>query len=56
MTPVLAQQIGDCKFQVVAHVDAQNGFGATIRSNYAATWTYDQANESWRVTSVKLEN
>lgn len=55
-TPIVSQHIGDCKFQVLAYVDAQNGFGAMIRSNYVATLTYDPAAERWRVTSVKLEN
>lgn len=55
-TPIASQHTGDCKFQVLAYVDAQNGFGAMVRSNYVATLTYDPATKHWRVTSVKLEN
>ena len=55
-TPIQAQHTGDCKFQVLAYVDAQNGFGAMIRSNYMATLTYVPETKGWRVTAVRLEN
>ncbi|MBX3575474.1 MAG: hypothetical protein KF694_24290 [Mesorhizobium sp.] len=55
-TPIRAQHTGDCKFQVLAYVDAQNGFGAMIRSNYIATLAYSPETKGWRVTSVQLEN
>ena len=55
-TPIRAQHTGDCRFQVLAYVDAQNGFGAMIRSNYIATLTYAPDTNGWRLTSVRLEN
>lgn len=38
---------GECSFSVVSYVDAQNGFGAMIRSNYTATMTYHPDTKKW---------
>ncbi|HTV69657.1 MAG TPA: hypothetical protein VMF90_14070 [Rhizobiaceae bacterium] len=55
-TPIRAEHTGNCKFHVLAYVDAQNGFGAMVRSNYVATLNYEPETKGWRVTSVVLEN
>lgn len=51
---VISQAIGDCKFQVIGHVDAQNSFGALIRSRYTAELQYFPEEGSWRALDVNL--
>jgi len=41
-----------CDFHVDGHVDAQNGFGAKIRSAYSADLSYNPDDETWSVTNV----
>ncbi len=55
-TPVLSKHTGDCKFEVLAHVDAQNGFGAMIRTAYVSALTYDPDTERWQVKMVKMDD
>lgn len=45
-----------CAFHVVGWVDAQNGFGAQIRSTYRVDLKYlgDKAG-TWRLTGIKIE-
>jgi hypothetical protein len=43
--------VGDQKYIIASHVDAQNSFGATIRAHYLATIIqYDKG--KWRVEEV----
>ena len=46
---------GGCRWSVVAYVDAQNGFGATIRTRYIVTLSKDPASDNWTASSVILE-
>jgi len=45
---------GRGKYQVVSYVDAQNAFGAMIRSTYVVEMQY-LGNERWRATQVLIE-
>lgn len=51
---VRVAQISPCKFQVVAYVDAQNGFGAMIRSMYMIDMEYLPDSDSWRGTNLQM--
>lgn len=37
----------DCTFNIRGVVDAQNGFGATVRHNYSVTVRYDSEADRW---------
>jgi hypothetical protein len=52
---VKSRWLGDCDFNVVAFVDAQNGFGAQIRSSYEALVTYVPERDSWKLNEIKVE-
>ncbi len=49
-----SQAIGDCKYQVITYVDAQNGFGALIRSRYSATMLLHPDEGSWSALEVNM--
>lgn len=52
---VTVQTSGECSFEIVGYVDAQNGFGALIRSNYAARITRDEDDDDrWRIDAVSF--
>ncbi|MCE0853883.1 hypothetical protein LU689_28660 [Pseudomonas asiatica] len=44
----------DCTFYVSSYVDAQNGFGAKIRTYYKATMKYERDREVWRATELSM--
>ncbi len=44
-----------CMFDVHSYVDAQNGFGAQIRSWYHASVEYRPEKDDWIVWSLKIE-
>lgn len=46
--------LGDCKHEVMGYVDAQNSFGAKIRSEYDATVQYNKANDRWLLLNIKI--
>jgi len=46
---------GECTFRIVSYVDAQNGFGATIRSFYTAEMEYLPIEQKWRALDVNVE-
>lgn len=48
-----ALPLGDCKWQVTSYVDAQNSFGAQIRTHYRAKLQFDKASEDWRLLDLK---
>lgn len=54
ITDVTSRAIGDCKFQIIAYVDAQNGFGALIRSRYTATMLLHPDEDSWSALEVNI--
>lgn len=43
-----------CSFTILSHVDAQNGFGASIRNNFAAEVTVDQGTREYVVKSFTM--
>jgi len=44
-----------CAYRVVAWVDAQNGFGAQIRSRYVVGLTFREAEGSWQMTDIRMD-
>ncbi|AYO01509.1 hypothetical protein LU683_31495 [Pseudomonas asiatica] len=46
---------GMCGFLVSAYVDSQNGFGATVRSHYKASISYDRKTELWRIGDLTIQ-
>lgn len=50
-----ATAVGDCTFVVLSYVDAQNAFGATVRSSYVARIKYDQAAEEWQLIELAMD-
>lgn len=44
---VAVTKTGECTFKVVSYVDAQNGFGAQIRTRYVATMRADPEDGGW---------
>lgn len=51
---VHAAQAGECRFQVEAFVDAQNNFGAMVRTRYTIDMEYLPDSKSWRGTSLQM--
>lgn len=51
---VRAAQSGDCKFRVTAFVDAQNSFGAMIRTRYTIDMEYLPGDRTWRGTNLQM--
>ena len=46
---------GDGSFIVSAYVDAQNGFGAMMRSNYVCIMQYDKATDEWALKGLDIK-
>lgn len=51
---VSVQHVGDCRHRVDAYVDAENGFGATIRQKYSALLTYSMDNDEWTLEELSM--
>ncbi len=47
--------ITTCKFRVVGAVDAENGFGAHIRSRFVVVTHLDPVRDQWIADSVDLQ-
>ncbi len=41
-------------YQVTSYVDAQNGFGAQIRTNYTCKVQYQASDSSWNLLDIDL--
>lgn len=52
---VRVNQTGDCKFRVSAYVDAQNGFGAVVRTRYVMDIERLSKSQSWRNNGLIYE-
>lgn len=52
---VSISQRPDCGFRVIAWVDAQNGFGAQIRTRYRTDLKYVDASEAWQLVDIEIE-
>lgn len=50
-----SQALGECRYLVNSFVDAQNGFGAMLRSYYRVTLIYDPSDETWRAEEVVIQ-
>ncbi|MEP3457469.1 MAG: hypothetical protein ABJN64_02610 [Tateyamaria sp.] len=44
--------VGSCRFRVDAYVDAQNGFGAQIRTQYQALMERDPDADTWQLIEL----
>jgi hypothetical protein len=47
--------LGDCIHEVAAYVDAQNSFGAMLRSRYYVKLQNEQGTDKWRALHVHLD-
>lgn len=48
-------QSEDCKFSVVAYVDAQNSLGATVRTRYSIEMEYFPDRQSWLGRNLQIQ-
>lgn len=46
--------LGGCAFTVKAYVDAQNDYGAKLRSVYSMHLTYSAGDDMWSATNIVL--
>lgn len=46
--------MGRCEFRVRSYVDAQNAFGATVRTEYTAVIKYVPAADRWQIVSLDM--
>lgn len=52
---VVSRWINDCEFDVIAFVDAENGFGAKVRSKYEASLSYAPDADRWLLKQIQIE-
>lgn len=52
---VAIRDLGDCEFRVRAYVDAQNSFGANIRTWYSMNLRYQKSDETWHASNIHTE-
>jgi hypothetical protein len=45
---------GECRFEIVSHVDSQNSFGALVRSTYFAVVQYRPSTEKWHLEDIVI--
>lgn len=48
------QHLGDCVYHVRSYVDSQNGFGATIRSNFYVRIKRGETENDWQVQNIEI--
>jgi len=46
--------LGDCKHKILAYVDAQNSFGAKIRTRYSAEVQNEKGTDTWRLLDLQM--
>lgn len=51
---VRVNYVGDCTFEVRAYVDAQNAFGALLRTNYFVKLRNQKGTDEWIASDVQL--
>ena len=56
VTKVQSKAVGDCMFRINAYVDAQNSFGATLRTRYTALMRHTPSTNSWVPVELNLGN
>lgn len=52
---VSARNLGGCRHQVDAYVDAQNSFGAMVRSQYSVEMKYNSDN-TWSASNLRISD
>jgi len=52
---VRTNYIGECKHEVFGYVDAQNAFGATVRTHYFAVMQNDYGTSTWRALNFEFQ-
>jgi type IV pilus biogenesis protein CpaD/CtpE len=50
---VSVTKMPNCRFRVRSYVDAQNGFGAQIRTNYVAVLQAQEGTQNYRLESLE---
>lgn len=55
VTKILTRAMGDCRFKINAYVDAQNSFGALLRSPYSATLFYEPEGQEWTLLDMDFQ-
>lgn len=51
--PKNVSYIGDCKHRVSSYVDAQNGFGALVRTNFTVEVQYNKASDNYSLINIR---
>lgn len=54
-SPVAANFIGNCRWYIIGEVDAQNAFGAMLRTQYTATMEYHKETDRWSAHEVEVK-
>ncbi|WP_163265590.1 hypothetical protein [Chelativorans alearense] len=49
---VSVTELGDCRFTVKAYVDAENSFGAKLRTPYSMDIRFNRADEIWSASNI----
>lgn len=52
---VQTEYLGNCTHKIVGYVDAQNGFGAMLRTRYSVKLKNDPAKDTWSALEVKVD-
>lgn len=52
---IQASYIGECTHIIIGKVDAQNSYGAPVRSNYVVQLKYNKADDTFLLISLELE-
>lgn len=48
------QYMGECRHKIWGKVDAQNGFGAMIRSSYYVELKYNKDDKNWYLLDIQM--
>jgi hypothetical protein len=51
---VTVDERAKCEFRVSAYVDAENSFGAKLRTAYRVALKYTSADENWHLTDITM--
>lgn len=52
---LFANHLGGCRFDIFGKVDAENGFGALIRSRYTMELEYRAASRTWLASELVID-
>lgn len=51
---IQSKAVGDCVFEIIAYVDAQNGFGTMLRTHYVARIKRQPDSDSWQLLGLEF--